>query len=193
MIAGGLRQGQALVAQLACRFVIGPGNGDLTQDALRRSRRSRLFVDIRLLQQRMQGFFSKLVFTQAVKRLSQLSLHTLQGRARRDGQCFDIRRHIIRHFNRSFQVYPGFLVSADAISLPGGAFEIMQGARQVARHFVMPGNQPQVFLSAVAGIRFQPGGYLGMVDAPQAQQHRIVSHIAQQGMFKDIFICAVKR
>ena len=56
----------------------------------------------------------------------------------------------------------------------------------------MAGDQAQVLVQAVAGIGFQPFGHARMVEAAHPAQHRLVGHIAQNGMLEYEFFGAGK-
>ncbi len=62
----------------------------------------------------------------------------------------------------------------------------------LSRQLIVPGDQPQVLADPLPGSGLQPACYLSMVHPAQIQQHRLVGHIPQQRMLKDVLLRAGK-
>ncbi len=53
---------------------------------------------------------------------------------------------------------------------------------------VVFGDEGQVFAQPLAGVGFQPAGGPAVVGGPPIEQHRLISHIAQQDMLEDVLV-----
>ena len=71
-------------------------------------------------------------------------------------------------------------------SLVTGIQQVLYRLFPFPGQFIVPGDQPQILPDPFSGRILQPACHLPMVHPAQLEQHRLVGHIPQQSMLKDV-------